>query len=160
MLGTAEERMKVHEQVNGLHCDRVMVFPQDNYSVEAMEVLKSRNLRAAISRPYPVGESVPLTISDLLQPAVLRYGGVPLFTRNFIKHTQSQDIAFNLFFGKPILIGEHHDTFKDPESLLELVQNINSIAPGISWSNPRASRTTRLSSGLGQMEQWKSGLTR
>ena len=75
-----------------------------------------------------------------LQPAVLRYGGVPLFTRNFIKHTQSQDIAFNLFFGKPILIGEHHDTFKDPESLLELVQNINSIAPGISWSNTRERR--------------------
>ncbi|MGA2271942.1 MAG: hypothetical protein ABSH00_00200 [Bryobacteraceae bacterium] len=135
MLGIAEERMKVHEQVNGLHCDRVMVFPQDNYSVEAMEVLKSRNFCAAISRPYPVGESVPLTISDLVQPAVLRYSGVPLFTRNFIKHTQSQDIAFNLLFGKPILIGEHHDTFKHPECLLELVQNINSIAPGISWSN-------------------------
>jgi len=123
--------MKVHEEVNGVHCDRVMVFPQDNYSVEAMGVLKSRNFRAAIFETYPVGKPVPLTIADLAQPAVLRYGGIPLFTRNFIKDTQSQDIAFNVFFGKPILIGEHHDTFKHPGSLLELVQKINSIAPDI-----------------------------
>ena len=53
-----------------------------------------------------------------------------MFTRSFFKDTRSQDIAFNLFFGKPILIGEHHDIFKDPGSLLEFVQKINSIAPG------------------------------
>jgi hypothetical protein len=135
MLGIAEERMKVHEQVTGLHCDRVMVFPQDNYSVEALEVLKSRNFHAASSSPIPVGKPVSLRIADVAQPAVLRYGGIPLFTRNFIRDTQSQDIAFNLFFGRPILIGEHHDTFKHPGSLLEVVQKINSIAPGISWSN-------------------------
>jgi hypothetical protein len=135
ILGIAEERMKVHEQVTGLHCDRVMVFPQDNYSVEAMEVLKSRNFHAASSSPNPVSRPVPLRIADLAQPAVLRYGGTPLFIRNFIKDTESQDIAFNLFFGRPILIGEHHDTFKHPGSLLEVVQKINSIAPGISWSN-------------------------
>ena len=135
MLGTAEERMKVHEQVTGLHCDRVMVFPQDNYSIEAMEVLKSRNFHAATSSPRLVGKPIPLRIADFAQPAVLRYGGMPLFIRNFIKDTQSQDIAFNIFFGRPILIGDHHDTFKHPGSLLEAVQKINSIAPGISWSN-------------------------
>jgi hypothetical protein len=135
ILGIAEERMKVHEQVTGLHCDRVMVFPQDNYSVEAMEVLKSRNFHAASSSPNPVGKPLPLKLADLAQPAVLGYGGTPLFVRNFIKQIQSQDIAFNLFFGKPILIGEHHDTFKQPGSLLEVVQKINSISPGISWSN-------------------------
>jgi hypothetical protein len=135
ILGIAEERMKIHEDVTGLHCDKVMVFPQDRYSLEAMEALKSRNFRAAISSPYPEGGQVPLRISDLAQPALLRYKGFPLFIRNFIVHTRSQDIAFNLFFGRPILIGEHHDTFKQPESLLEVVQRINSIAPGISWSN-------------------------
>jgi hypothetical protein len=134
-LGIAEERMKMQARATGLHCDRVMVFPQDQYSVEALEVLKSRNFRAAISSPNAVGKPVPIRIADLSQPAVLRYGGVPLFIRNFIKDTQSQDIAFNLFFGRPILIGEHHDTFKHPESLLEVVQKINSIAPGIAWSN-------------------------
>jgi hypothetical protein len=135
MIGIAEKRMETLTQLTGLRCDRVMVFPHDNYSVEALEVLKSRNFRAAISRPHPTEKTVPLRILDLAQPAVLRYGGIPIFTRNFIKDTQSQDIAFNLFFGKPILIGEHHDAFKNSGSLLALVQKINSIAPGISWSN-------------------------
>jgi len=135
ILSIAEERMNVHEQMTGLHCDRVMVFPQDSYSVEAMKVLKSRNFHAASSSPNPVGKPLPLKLADLAQPAVLRYGGIPLFVRNFIKELQSQDIAFNLFFGKPILIGEHHDIFKQPGSLLEVVQRINSISPGISWSN-------------------------
>jgi hypothetical protein len=134
-LSIAEERMKAHGQMTGLHCDKVMVFPQDDYSVEALRVLKSRNFRAAISSPYPVGKPVPLTIGDLTQPAVLRYAGFPVFTRSFIKHTSREDIAFDIFFGKPILIGEHHDTFQRPASLLELVGEINSIGPGISWSN-------------------------
>jgi|ERR1700722_8347389 len=134
-LSIAEERMKAHGQVTGLHCDKVMVFPQDDYSVEALRVLKSRNFRAAISSPYPIDKSVPLTIGDLAQPAVFRYTGFPVFTRSFIKHTSREDIAFNIFFGKPILIGEHHDTFQHPASLFELVGEINSIAPEISWSN-------------------------
>ena len=135
VLGIAEERMTVHEQVSGLHCDRVMVFPQDNYSVEAMQVLKSRNFHAASSSPNPVGKPVPLRIADFSQPAVLQYAGLPLFIRNFMRDTQSQDIAFNLFFGRPILIGEHHDIFRHPRTLLEVVQKINSIAPAISWSS-------------------------
>ena len=134
-LSIAEARMKVHGEVTGLHCDKVMVFPQDDYSVEALRVLKSRNFRAAISRPYPVDKAVPLTIRALAQPAVLRYAGFPVFIRSFIKHTSREDIAFNIFFGKPILIGEHHDTFQRPASLLELVGEINSIAPGTSWCN-------------------------
>lgn len=76
-----------------------------------------------------------LRIVDLAQPAVNRFGGFPLFIRTYVKETQSQDIAFNLFFGRPTLIVEHHETFKDPRSLLEVVQKINSIAPGISWCN-------------------------
>ena len=135
MLGIAEERMNMHARLTGLRCDRVMVFPQDDYSIEAMEVLKSRNFRAAISKPYPVGKPVPPTFAEFAQPAVLRYADFPVFTRSFIKHTNSEDIAFSIFFGKPILIGEHHNVFKHPESLLELVQKINSVESGISWSN-------------------------
>jgi hypothetical protein len=136
MLGIAEERMKLHEQTTGLRCDRVMAFPQGCFSVEAMKVLKSRNFHAAVNMDHhPMGHPVLLRIADLAQPAVLRFGGFPLFIRTFVKETQSQDIAFNLFFGRPALIGEHHDIFKHPGSLAEVVQKINSIAPAISWSN-------------------------
>jgi hypothetical protein len=136
MLGIAEERMKVHEQTTGLHCDRVMVFPQGGFSVEAMEVLKSRNFYAAVNTvAHPMGRPVPLTIADLAQPAVLRYGGFPLFTRTYVKATKSQDVAFNVFFGRPVFIVEHHDVFKRPESLAEVASTINSVAPEIRWCN-------------------------
>ena len=85
--------MMMHAQVTGVHCDKVMVFPQDDYSVEALEVLKSRNFRAAISSPYPVGKPVPLTIGDLAQPAVLRFAGFPVFTRSFIEDTEVVKIS-------------------------------------------------------------------
>jgi hypothetical protein len=136
MLGIAEERMKVHEQTTGLRCDRVMVFPHGDFSLEAMEVLKSRNFHAAANTvPHPMGRPVPLTIADLAQPAVLRYGGFPLFIRTYVKETKSQDVAFNLFFGRPVLIVEHHDVFRRAESLAEVASTINSIAPEIRWSN-------------------------
>jgi hypothetical protein len=113
-----------------------MVFPQGRFSVEAMEVLKCRNFHAAVNTAHaPVGQHLPLTIADFAQPAALRYGGFPLFIRTYVKKTQSQDIAFNLFFGRPVLIVEHHDIFRHHESLVDVVQKVNSVAPGICWSN-------------------------
>jgi hypothetical protein len=136
MLRIAEERMKVHERTSLLHCDKVMVFPQGRFSVEAMEVLKARNFHAAVNTVHnPVGKPSRLRIADIAQPAVLRYGGFPLFTRTYVRKTESQDIAFNLFFGKPALIVEHHDIFRNHESLVEVVHKVNSVAPGIYWSN-------------------------
>jgi hypothetical protein len=136
MLGIAEERMNAHEQTTGLRCGKVMVFPQGRFSVEAMKVLKCRNFHAAVNTVHaPIGQQFPLTIADFAQPAVLRYGGFPLFIRTYVNKTQTQDIAFNLFFGRPVLIVEHHDIFRQHESLVDVVQKVNSIAPGICWSN-------------------------
>lgn len=136
LLSSAEERMKLHHEWTGIHCDKVMAFPQGNFSIEAMEVLKSHNFCAAVNRVrYPVGQKTPLTIGELAQPALLRYGGFPLFIRNPIDETQEYDIAFDLFFGRPILIGEHHDVFKNPLALVEAIARINAVAPGVHWSN-------------------------
>jgi len=135
-LRVAEDRMNSHHQMTGLHCDRVMVFPQGNFSIEAMKALKCHNFHAAVNTvPYPAGLPVRLTIGELAQPAVLRYGGFPLFIRKPIQRTQSHDIAFNLFFGRPVLIVEHHEIFKCPESLVEMAVRINSVAPEVLWSN-------------------------
>ncbi len=135
-LGIAEDRMNLHHQMTGLCCDRVMVFPQGNFSVESMKALKSHNFYAAVNTvPHPAGQPVRLTIGELAQPAVLRYGGFPLFIRKPIRQTQSHDIAFNLFFGRPVLIVEHHEIFKHPESLVEIAARISSVAPEVRWSN-------------------------
>lgn len=132
----AEDRMNLHQEMTGLPCDRVMVFPQGNFSVEAMTVVKSHNFYAAVNRiSHPAEQPIQLTIGDLAQPAVLRYGGFPLFGRKPIQQTESQDIAFNLFFGRPILIVEHHEIFQNPKLLVAIASKINALAPKIHWSN-------------------------
>ena len=69
MLGIAEERMNTHEQMTGLRCDKVMVFPQGRFSVEAMEVLKSRNFHAAVNTAHvPSGSQSPSQL--LISPSL------------------------------------------------------------------------------------------
>jgi hypothetical protein len=135
-LRIAEDRMNLHHQMTGLHCDRVMAFPQGRFSIEAMKVLRAHNFCAAVnSIPYPAQEVVRLTIGELASPSVLRYQGFPLLLRECIQGTQGHDIAFNLFFGRPVLIVEHHDLFEHPEPLIEIAARINSVAPEVHWAN-------------------------
>jgi len=132
----AEARMDIHTDATGLPCSKVMVFPQEKFSVEAMEVLKSRNFIAAVNGgPHPAGFRVALTLGELAQPAVLRYGTFPLFLRRWVGQAKRQDIAFNLFFGRAVLIAEHHEVFRRPEPLVETVLMVNSVAPDIRWSD-------------------------
>jgi hypothetical protein len=135
-LNIAEDRMSVHQVMTGLACDKVMVFPQGNFSLEAMRVLKSRNFDAAVNTvPHPAGNLVHLTIRELAQPAVLRYGGFPLFLRKPSREMQDYDIAFDVFFGRPVLIVEHHGIFQSPEALAAAVSRINAIDPHVRWTN-------------------------
>ena len=136
MLTVAESRMDAHQKETGIRCDQVMVFPQGNFSPDAMVALKAHNFSAAVnSGPYPRGENFGLSLSEFMEPAIFKYGGFSLFLRRYPREIASQDVAFNLFFGKPILIVEHHEIFKDPESLTQLVSRINTLAPEIRWSN-------------------------
>jgi hypothetical protein len=136
MLTVAEERMDAHEKKTGIQCDHVMVFPQGSFSRDAMTALKAHNFSAAVnSGPYPRGENCGLSLLECMEPAVLKYGGFPLFLRKYPREIALQDVAFNLFFGKPVLLVEHHENFKDPESLTRLVSRINALAPEIRWSS-------------------------
>ena len=139
MLTVAQERMGAHQKMTGIQCDNVMVFPQGNVSRDAMIALKAHNFSAAVnSGPNPRGERAGLTLSEFMEPAILKYSGFALFLRKYVGEITLQDIAFNLFFGKPVLIVEHHEIFKDPESLTQLVSRINAFAPEIRWSNLQA----------------------
>jgi hypothetical protein len=136
MLQIAEQRMDQHSKQTGLECDRVMVFPQGNFSAEAMAVLRSRNFDCAVNTvSHPTHQLVRLTLGEIAQPAVLRYEGFPLFLRKSSADTQSPDIAFNLFFGRPTFIVEHHDVFRHPECLVDAVSRINAVSPEIRWSS-------------------------
>ncbi len=138
MLRVAEARMDAHHKAAGLACDKVMVFPQGNFSSTAMKVLRARNFYAAVNTvAFPRGEAMTLSLADVLQPAILKYGGFPLFLRQYVGKITSQDIAFDLFFGKPLFIVEHHNIFSDVGALEELVNRINALAPEIRWSSLR-----------------------
>jgi hypothetical protein len=135
MLQIAQQRMNVFGKMTGLPYDRVMVFPQGRFSVDAMAALKSQNFDAAVNTvPHPFQQPLQLTLRELAEPAVLRYSGFPLFLRKCSQDTQDLDIAFKLFFGIPILIVEHHNIFSNPQVLIDAVDRINRAAPGIRWS--------------------------
>ncbi len=136
LLWIARQRMERHRELTGLDCDRVMVFPQGRFSAEAMTTLKSHDFDGAVNTtPHPMREPNSLTLAEIAQPAVLRYSNFPLFLRKKSLHIESADIAFNAFFGKPILIVEHQDVFQQPEVLIDTVNRINKIVPNICWSS-------------------------
>ena len=138
MLRAAEARMEISRRKTGIICDKVMVFPQGNFSTSAMQVLQARNFYAAVNTiPHPRGELSKLNIADTMRPGTLSYG-FPLFLRKYVGQIELHDVAYNLFFGRPILITEHHTIFKDPDLLTALVSRINSLEPKIRWSNLRA----------------------
>jgi hypothetical protein len=136
MLQTAIRRVDIHHNKTGVKCDKVIVFPQGNFSVDAMRALQAHNFVAAVNTvQHPAGEPFNLSLGEVVQPAVLKYEGSPLFLRKYVREILSEDIAFNVFFGKPIFIVEHHEIFRDPERLTELVSGINKMVPQIRWSN-------------------------
>jgi hypothetical protein len=136
LLWVATKRMALHQKRTGLACDPVMVFPQGKFSAEAMRALRSHNFYAAVNTvPHPAHDPVSLTLRELAQPAVLRYGGFPLFLRRPVDKIRTEDIAFNVFFGRPVLIVEHHQDFEHEEKLIALVEQINSTVPEMQWSS-------------------------
>jgi hypothetical protein len=137
MLGIAEKRMSVHSRLTGLDCDRVMVFPQGKFSAAAMAVLKARHFDAVVNTvAHPVELPGNPTLGELAQPAILRYAGLPLFLRAGSARIQPFEIAFQLFFGRPVFIVEHHDDFQHPNELLAAVSRINAAAPDVRWVSP------------------------
>jgi hypothetical protein len=131
---TALRRMEKHEQQTGLWFERVMVFPQGWFSTPAIKALRANNYLGAINTTcFPTNEhSDHLTISDFLRPAVTRFYGLPIFQRRYPKRLI--DYAFDVFLGKPALVVEHHQYFRDGYGKLEeFVEELHKIEPTLVW---------------------------
>ena len=132
--GIARKRMERHRQLTGVPFDNVMVFPQGVFSSVAMKALKTAGYLAAInSTPFPVdASSEPLRVRDLLSPAITRYSGFPLFIRRYPNCIA--EFALDLFLGKPALIVEHHDCFRNGYQRVQaFAEQINHLSDGITW---------------------------
>lgn len=140
LLSTARARMRSHERLTGMSCDNVMVFPHCHFSRNALQALKEHNFIGHVNSGLePRGEHVPMSVLELMQPSIPAFNGFPFFLRRSANKFRPEDVAFDAFFGRPILIEEHHEVFKDPEPLLDLVSTINRIVPQVQWRNLQTS---------------------
>jgi len=143
----ALERMSTHESLTGLRTDPVMVMPQEIWSAEAMHVLKANHFLAAISaKAVPADSTDDQVVADLLEPALTRYSAFPLFMRKYAGDLSPDVVAFWSFFGKPILLAEHHGFLRDgPERLMSVAALVNGLGVKAPWSGlAEIARTTSL----------------
>jgi hypothetical protein len=132
--GLAVQRMESQKKRIGAEFERVMVFPQGRFSTAAIPALRANSYLAAVNTTcFPTNSGLDdLKVGDFLRPAVTRYSGFPIFQRRYPRRLF--DFAFDLFLGKPTLVVEHHDCFRNGCRVLEeFVAELQSLEPALSW---------------------------
>jgi hypothetical protein len=131
---TALRRMDRHWKRTGLPFDPVMVPPQGKFASPALSAFRASGYLAAVnSTCFPTnGETETLTIADLLRPAITKFYGFPLFQRRY--PGRLVDFAFDLFVGRPVLVVQHHDDFRDGyRQFEEFVAGLYRLEPALTW---------------------------
>jgi hypothetical protein len=132
--GLGMRRMESQRRRTGANFEDVMVFPQGRFSSTAISALRANNYLAAVNTTCFPTDSGPedLTVADFLWPAVTRYNGFPIFHRRYPRRLF--DFAFDLFLGKPALIVEHHEYFRNGcLAIEEFVAGLHKLEPALSW---------------------------
>jgi hypothetical protein len=130
----ALERMKLHQRTTGIGWDPVMVFPQGVFSSASLPALKGEGYLAAVNSGIAsVDRPTTNRIADLIAPASIAYGGVPLFKRHYPRSLLP--FALDLFLGKQALITEHHTYFRSGyDEAGEFAARLKAIEPRLSWA--------------------------
>jgi hypothetical protein len=126
--------MESQRKRTGAGFEQVMVFPQGRFSTAAIAALRANNYLAAVNTtcfPTNIGPD-DLKVGDFLRPAVTQYNGFPVFQRRYPRRLF--DFAFDLFLGRPALLVEHHEYFRNGcTTLAELVAELHKMEPALSW---------------------------
>jgi len=164
---TAEaiNRMSGHETRTGIRHERIMVFPQGIFSTMAMDVLKHFNFTAAVNSEIISADPhrQAITISDLWDVAVMRYGCFPMFTRRD-PFQGIENFAFDILLGKPCLVAVHHDFCRDEyKHLLAFIHRLNRLNCRLSWRSlgeaiKRSYRQRELSLNLVEIQMYAAEL--
>jgi hypothetical protein len=134
-VATATARMDRHQQRTGLAYDKVLVFPQGLFSGAALEALNSQAYLAAANSSLQPRDGGEVRISDYLELAMSRIGGVPVFLRRYPR--EMPDVLIGLFLGKPALLVEHQEYFRDKtdDQVAAFADEIRERCPGVAWAS-------------------------
>jgi len=132
----ASKRMERHFSRTALPSAPLMVLPQEQYSMEAMRAFAdSRQFMGLVCTAcMPRNLAKPeMTAADLLLPAQDSFYGFPVFKRHYWKADMST-FAMSLFLGKPAILVEHHEFFRDGASgAEEFVRWLREVRPDVQW---------------------------
>jgi hypothetical protein len=134
MAGLAMRRMEAQQASTGAAFEPVMVFPQGRFSARAIKALRANDYLAAVNTTaFPADHGADdLRVRDFLRPAVTCYDGFPIFVRHYPR--SFFDIAFDLFVGKPALVVEHHQFFREGcGAMEEVVAGLYRADPALRW---------------------------
>ena len=130
----AKQRMNSHMARTGVPHDLVMIFPQGVFSRESLTALQHLQFLAAVNTevlPTHTEDGAP-TIGEIWTTALIQYEGCALFPRRYPDHGLV-NFAFDLLLGKPCLIVEHHDFFKDSGHAMAFIDSINALSSDLKW---------------------------
>ena len=131
----ANQRMDLLHRKTSLHHDRVMVFPQGEFSPEIGRALKLNGFVGAVNTEIAPsnGARNDTKIADLWSVAIMKYGTFAIFTRRYITDG-IENFAFDALLGKPCLIVAHHDIFKGQGQVLaDFIAKLNTLKWNIHW---------------------------
>jgi hypothetical protein len=129
-------RMRHFSIRTGLRYDKVMVFPQGEFSSAAMQALRQSPFVGVVNtelRDRQTGRGV--RAGELLKPAITSYAGFPLFLRRKGEEPIA-NFALDLLLGKPCVVVTHHDYFqRGMQPLISLVHALNALTPALAWTS-------------------------
>lgn len=131
LAATALWRMEQHQRITGLPFDPVFVFPQGCFSSIAVRALKEQGYSAAFNSTLRATDMAAEPIHERRSAACLDYHGFPILLRQYPKNRTQ--IAEDAASGRPILIVEHHDTFRNGyKEITDFIDWINRLG-NVRW---------------------------
>jgi hypothetical protein len=131
----ARRRMERHDDRTTLRSELLMVCPQEKYSLQAMRAFSdSRQFlglvcTACMPRNLPAPQ---IAGADLLLPAQDSFYGFPVFKRHYWNGMGA--FAMALFLGKPAILVEHHEFFRNgSDGAEEFVRRLAELCPDLKW---------------------------
>lgn len=133
----ARHRMERHRERTGLGIEPLMVCPQEQYSLEAIRAFSDSRqfLGLVCTACMPRNLAAPqLSGADLLLPAQDSFFGFPVFKRHYWNGMGA--FAMSLFLGKPAILVEHHEFFRNGSvGTEEFVRRLAELRPGLQWTS-------------------------